>query len=53
MTVYISMVFLKRVGITWPQVFFNRAKYLARAKAYYANQPRSEWFTDLFEAAPL
>lgn len=50
-TVFVTMVFLKRVGVTWPSKFFNREKYLAKVKSYYANQPNSDWFIQLFEKA--
>lgn len=53
MTVFVAMVFLKRKGITWPQKFWNKETYLAKAKSYYENQPRSLWFTELYDRAPL
>lgn len=51
MTVTTTMIFLKRVGITWPLFFFNRDRYLERTAAYYADQPDSSWFVELFRRA--
>jgi hypothetical protein len=49
MTVFVAMIFLSRVGVTWPLRFFDREKYLEKTKAYYATHPNSDWFVSLFE----
>lgn len=51
LTVFIAVLFLKRVGVTWPLKFLNFELYLQKAKAYYSGQPNSDWFTKLFDTA--
>lgn len=51
MTTLLGCIFLKRVGVRWPLRILNKEKYLAKTRAYYANQPNSEWFVAMFERA--
>lgn len=51
LTTLIAIIFLRRLGITWPAKFMNEERYVMKAMAYYNGEPNAAWFTDLIAKA--